>query len=43
VANLIPKLTIELILSWLDAGQPTSQDDLIQIIRTTSRTLTGRR
>lgn len=42
VASLIPKLTIELILSWLDAGQPTSQDDLVQTIRTTSRALTGR-
>jgi AcrR family transcriptional regulator len=43
VAGLIPKLTIELILSWLDAGQPTSRDDLVQTIRTTSRALVGRR
>jgi AcrR family transcriptional regulator len=43
VASLIPKLAIELILSWLDAGQPTSRDDLIQTIRATSRTLAGRR
>lgn len=42
VAGLIPQLTTELILSWLDAGQPTSRDDLIQTIRTTSRALTGR-
>lgn len=42
VATLIPKLTIELILSWLDAGQPTSQDELVRTIRATSRALTGR-
>ncbi|MEV5569704.1 TetR/AcrR family transcriptional regulator [Spirillospora sp. NPDC052269] len=42
IAGLIPKLTIELILSWLDAGQPTSRDELARTIRATSRALTGR-
>lgn len=42
VAGLIPKLTIELVLSWLDAEQPTSQADLVRTIRATSRALTGR-
>jgi len=43
VAGLMPVLTIELILSWLEAGQPTSQDELARTIRATSRALTGRR
>ena len=42
VAALLPKLTIELILSWLDAGRPTNQDDLVYAIRATSRALTNR-
>ena len=42
VAGLIPKLTIELILSWLENGQPTSQEELVRTIRATSRALTGR-
>ncbi|GAA1123326.1 TetR/AcrR family transcriptional regulator [Kribbella jejuensis] len=42
VAGLIPKLAIELILSWLDAGRPTGRDDLVRMIRATSRTLAGR-
>lgn len=41
VAGLIPKLTIELILSWLDASQPTSPDDLVRTIHATSRALSG--
>lgn len=42
IAGLVPKLTIDLVLSWLDAGQPTSQDELIRTIRATTRALTGR-
>lgn len=42
VAGLVPKLTIDLVLSWLDAGQPTTQDELIRTIRATTRALTGR-
>jgi AcrR family transcriptional regulator len=43
VADLIPRLTIELILSWLDASRPTSPDDLVSTIRSISRALTQRR
>jgi len=41
IANLIPKLTIELILSWLNAGRPTSPDELVKTIRATSQALAG--
>lgn len=43
LAGLIPTLTIELVLSWLDADRPTSQAVLVDTIRATSRALTGRR
>jgi AcrR family transcriptional regulator len=39
IAGLIPKLTIELILSWLDAGRPTEPDQLVKTIRATSQAL----
>jgi len=39
IAGLIPKLTIELILSWLDAGRPTGPDVLVRTIRATSQAL----
>ena len=42
IAGLIPKLTIELILSWLDAGRPTGPDELVKTIRATSRALAAR-
>jgi AcrR family transcriptional regulator len=42
LADLIPKLTIELVLSWLEAEQPTSQDDLVEIIRRATRSLSSR-
>lgn len=42
IAGLIPKLTIELILSWLDAGRPTTEDELVRTITATSRALSGR-
>jgi AcrR family transcriptional regulator len=41
IASLIPKLTIELILSWLDAGRPTGPDELVKTIRATSQALVG--
>jgi AcrR family transcriptional regulator len=42
VARLLPVMTTEIILSWLDAGQPTSLDELAQTIRATQRALTDR-
>ncbi|AEW98550.1 TetR/AcrR family transcriptional regulator [Streptantibioticus cattleyicolor] len=42
VAGLIPALTIELVLSWLDAGRPVGEDDLVRTIRATSRALARR-
>jgi AcrR family transcriptional regulator len=41
VARLLPVITSELILSWLDAGRPTTQDALVHTIRATSRALTN--
>jgi AcrR family transcriptional regulator len=39
LAELIPKVTIELILSWLEADRPTSETTLIETIRATTRAL----
>ena len=43
IASLIPKLTIELILSWLDAGRPTGPDEFVKTIRATSQALAAGR
>ena len=43
IAGLIPRLTVEFILSWLDADRPTSPDELVATIRATSRALSARR
>lgn len=43
IASLIPKLTIELILSWLDAGRPTGPEELVKTIRATSQALAAGR
>lgn len=42
LADLVPKLTVELVLSWLEAGQPTGRDELVEIIRSVSRSLGSR-
>lgn len=42
LAELIPKVTIELILSWLEAERPTSQAELVDTIRATTRALSRR-
>ena len=39
IAALMPKLVIEIIMSWLDAGQPTTPDELAHTIRLTTRAL----
>lgn len=39
LAELIPMLTIELILSWLEADRPTNEATLIETIRATTRAL----
>ncbi|MEY9860068.1 AcrR family transcriptional regulator [Catenulispora sp. GAS73] len=39
LAELIPKLTIELTLSWLEAGRPTSEAKLVDTIRGVTRAL----
>ena len=39
LAELIPKLAIELILSWLEADRPTGEATLVETIRATTRAL----